>query len=77
MNEVTKIWFILEYFDPKKRQMYDQYGEEGVKAHEAGADMPGGVGGFGGFLLGIGILLLALRVCQCKQVTAETTTFVL
>jgi len=36
--------------DPKKRQMYDQYGEEGVKAHEAGADMPGGgMGGFGGF----------------------------
>ena len=31
--------------------MYDQYGEEGVRAHEAGADMPtGGMpGGFGGF----------------------------
>ena len=39
--------------DAKKRQMYDQYGEEGVKAHEAGADMPGG-GGFGGFPGGMG-----------------------
>src|SRR6056300_448996 len=35
--------------DPKKRQMYDQYGEEGVKAHEAGADVPGGGSGMGGF----------------------------
>ena len=38
--------------DPKKRQMYDQYGEEGVRAAEAGADVPGGgmPGGFpGGF----------------------------
>lgn len=38
--------------DPKKRQMYDQYGEEGVRAADAGADMPGGggmPGGFGGF----------------------------
>lgn len=36
--------------DSKKRQMYDRYGEEGVKAHEAGADSPGGgmPGGFGG-----------------------------
>mmetsp|Transcript_38449 Transcript_38449/g.70884 ORF Transcript_38449/g.70884 Transcript_38449/m.70884 type:complete len:367 (-) Transcript_38449:74-1174(-) len=37
--------------DKKKRQMYDQYGEEGVRAAEAGADAPGGgmPGGFGGF----------------------------
>ncbi|KAL7541886.1 hypothetical protein ACHAXR_011333 [Thalassiosira sp. AJA248-18] len=37
--------------DSKKRQMYDQYGEEGVRAAEAGADAPGGGmhGGFGGF----------------------------
>lgn len=37
--------------DPKKRQMYNQYGEEGVRAAEAGADAPGGgmPGGFGGF----------------------------
>src|SRR6056300_1234666 len=37
--------------DPKKRQMYDQYGEDGVRAAEAGADAPGGgmPGGFGGF----------------------------
>lgn len=35
--------------DPKKRSMYDQYGEEGVRAAEAGADVPsGGMGGFGG-----------------------------
>lgn len=41
--------------DPKKRKMYDQYGEEGVRAAEAGADHPGGgmpggfhPGGFGG-----------------------------
>eukprot|EP00584_Thalassiosira_punctigera_P025756 CAMPEP_0172560200 /NCGR_PEP_ID=MMETSP1067-20121228/87517_1 /TAXON_ID=265564 ORGANISM="Thalassiosira punctigera, Strain Tpunct2005C2" /NCGR_SAMPLE_ID=MMETSP1067 /ASSEMBLY_ACC=CAM_ASM_000444 /LENGTH=364 /DNA_ID=CAMNT_0013349945 /DNA_START=95 /DNA_END=1189 /DNA_ORIENTATION=+ len=37
--------------DKKKRQMYDQYGEEGVRAAEAGVDAPGGgmPGGFGGF----------------------------
>ena len=40
--------------DSKKRQMYDHYGEEGVKAAEAGADAPGGgmpqgFGGMGGF----------------------------
>ena len=36
--------------DPKKRQMYNQYGEEGVRAAEAGASAPGGGGmpGFGG-----------------------------
>lgn len=35
--------------DEKKRQMYDQYGEDGVRAHEAGADVPAGGGGMGGF----------------------------
>eukprot|EP00581_Thalassiosira_minuscula_P008519 CAMPEP_0183701904 /NCGR_PEP_ID=MMETSP0737-20130205/137_1 /TAXON_ID=385413 /ORGANISM="Thalassiosira miniscula, Strain CCMP1093" /LENGTH=355 /DNA_ID=CAMNT_0025928405 /DNA_START=170 /DNA_END=1237 /DNA_ORIENTATION=+ len=36
--------------DSKKRKMYDQYGEEGVRAAEAGGDAPGGGmhGGFGG-----------------------------
>ena len=34
--------------DPEKRQMYNQYGEEGVRAAEAGADVPTG-GQFGGF----------------------------
>lgn len=36
--------------DSKKRQMYDQYGEEGVRAAEQGVDSPGGgmPGGFGG-----------------------------
>ena len=35
--------------DPKKRRMYDQYGEDGVKAAEQGADVPPGGGGFSGF----------------------------
>lgn len=37
--------------DPKKRRMYDQYGEDGVKAAEQGADVPpgGAHGGFSGF----------------------------
>jgi len=45
--------------DPKKRQMYNQYGEDGVRAAEAGGSggdhahpgggMPAGFGGFGGF----------------------------
>jgi DnaJ family protein B protein 4 len=38
--------------DPKKRQMYDQYGEEGARAAdqmgENAGPMPGGFGGFGG-----------------------------
>ena len=37
--------------DPKKRQMYDQYGEEGARAADQmgeGGGMPGGFGGFGG-----------------------------
>lgn len=38
--------------DPKKRQMYDQYGEEGARAADQMGDnvggMPGGFAGFGG-----------------------------
>ena len=37
--------------DPKKRQIYDQYGEEGLKAG-AGSGPPPGAGGMGGFSTG-------------------------
>jgi len=39
--------------DKKKREMYDQYGKDGVTAHEQGAPPPG-AGGFGGFPGGSG-----------------------
>ena len=40
--------------DAKKRKMYDMYGMDGVKAAEAGADVPGGGGGMGGGMPGGG-----------------------
>jgi curved DNA-binding protein CbpA len=46
--------------DPKKRQMYDQYGEEGARAADqmgenGGGGFPGGFGGFGGGRPGGGV----------------------
>ncbi|KAL7549979.1 hypothetical protein ACHAWF_013236 [Thalassiosira exigua] len=48
-QKVSEVYATLS--DPKKRQMYDQYGEDGVRAAEAGGGPPGGgmPGGFGGF----------------------------
>eukprot|EP00961_Rhodomonas_salina_P065501 880878-Rhodomonas_salina.1 len=46
-REMSEAYHVLS--DPEKRQIYDTYGEEGLKASEGGGPPPGGPGGPGGF----------------------------